>query len=77
MEEIQATWVRLDSEVADAVIVAVPVRTDLYPERSKIVNWTALEAMEKTKAQIVVVILVDVDCGHWPYSGIYVIDQRC
>jgi len=75
LEDVQGTWVRVDSEVSDAAIVAVPVRTHLYPQRSEIVNRAALEAIEKAKAKIAVVILIDVDFGHWPYSGIYVIDQ--
>ena len=72
----EGTWVRVDSEVSDAAIVAVPVRTHLYPERGEIVNRAALQAIEEAKAKIAVVILIDVDGGYWPYSGIYVIDRE-
>jgi hypothetical protein len=76
LEDVQGTWVRVDSEVSDAAIVAVPVRTHLYPERGEIVNRAALQAIEEAKAKIAVVILIDVDGGYWPYSGIYVIDRE-
>ncbi|MPN49682.1 hypothetical protein SDC9_197304 [bioreactor metagenome] len=76
MEDVQGTWVRVDSEVSDAAIVAVPVQTHFYPERTKIVDRMALEALEKAEARIAVVMLIDVELGHWPYSGIYVIDRN-
>jgi len=76
LEDIQGAWVRVDSEVSDAAIVAVPVRTHLHSERTPNRGSGGLEAMAKAKAKTAVVIRLDVDCGHWPYSGIYVIDQR-
>jgi hypothetical protein len=75
LEDVEGTWVGVDSEVSDAAIVVVPVRNHLYYDRSEIVNRMAGQATEKSKAKVVVVILIDVDRGHWPYSGIYVIDQ--
>ena len=75
LEDVEGTWVGVDSEVSDAAIVVVPVRNHLYYDRREIVNRMAGQATEKSKAKVVVVILIDVDRGHWPYSGIYVIDQ--
>ena len=66
VEDVQGTWVRVDSEVSDAAIVAVPVRAHLHSERSQIVEMAAREAMNRAKAKIAVIIRLDVDCGHWP-----------
>jgi hypothetical protein len=75
LQNVEGTQARVYSEVRDAAIVAVPVRNHLYHGRKKIVNQMALQAMEQSNVKIAVVILIDVDCDHWPYSGIYVIDQ--
>jgi hypothetical protein len=76
LEDVEGTWARVESEVRDAAIIAVPIRNHMYHDRNKIVKQMALQAMEQSKVKVTVVILIDVDCGHWPYSGIYVIDQN-
>ncbi len=47
----------------------------MYPRRQMLVEKLAVEAMQKTQTNRATVILVDVDLGQWPYSGIYVLDK--
>jgi hypothetical protein len=74
-DNIEAVWVPIKSEVASAVLVAAPVVSAMYPHRQLIVQKLANQAMQKTQTDRATVILVDVDEGHWPYSGIYVLDK--
>lgn len=75
IEKVEAVWVPLKSEVASDVLVAAPVTSAMYPRRQMLVEKLAVEAMQKTQTNRATVILVDVDLGQWPYSGIYVLDK--
>jgi RNase H-fold protein (predicted Holliday junction resolvase) len=74
-ENIEAIWNSVKCDVAHSVVVAAPVTTDIYPRRNFVVESFAERAMNETGANQVLVILVDVERGHWPYSGIYLLDK--
>jgi hypothetical protein len=73
---IEAIWNPVKSEVSNAVVVAAAVKTEVYPQRDFIVQHFGKRAMKETGAERALVILVDVELGHWPYSGIYLLDNR-
>jgi hypothetical protein len=76
LENVEAFWNPVKSDVSSAVIVAAPVTTDMYPKRRFIVEQFADRAMNETGAGQALVILVDIELGHWPYSGIYLLDRK-
>lgn len=73
--DIDAVWKTVESDVARAVIVAIPIRSEMAQHRHTIIDKMAEDAMGKASANLAVVIVVDVDAQHWPYSGIYVLDN--
>jgi hypothetical protein len=74
-ENVEAIWNPVRSEVANSVVVVAPVTTDIYPHRNLVAESFAARAMTETGANQTLVILVDVELGHWPYSGIYLLNQ--
>jgi len=76
LENVEAFWNPVKSDVSSAVIVAAPVTTVIYPKRRFIVEQFAERALNETGADQALVILVDVELGHWPYSGIYLLDRK-
>lgn len=69
--EFRATTLLAVSDVTSTTFIAVPVRREHYDERKNIVENFARDAFNVSASQQVVVILLDVDGGHWPYSGLY------
>ncbi|HEV2694494.1 MAG TPA: hypothetical protein VG347_16490 [Verrucomicrobiae bacterium] len=63
------------SEVLDAVVVAAAVTSIIYPNRNRAVEKLVDHAKSETGAAQCLVILVDVELGHWPYSGMYLLDK--
>ena len=76
LESIEAMWTPVISEASNAVLVAAPIREQVISQRFFIVEQLAKQAMLETGANEALIILVDVDAGHWPYSGIYLLDKR-
>ncbi|WP_150107505.1 hypothetical protein [Pedosphaera parvula] len=74
-ENVEAIWNPVKSAVLNAVVVATPVLTEIYPKRDLVVRNFAERAMIETGADQALVILVDVELEHWPYSGIYLLDK--
>jgi hypothetical protein len=69
-------WTPVKSEVSNAVLIAAPVREQVVPKRFFMVEKLAKQAIAETAADQALVILVDVDRGPWPYSGMYLLDKR-
>lgn len=76
LENIEAIWNHVKSEVSNAVVVAAAVTTEIYPKRIFVVKNFAIRAMSETGANQALVILVDVELEHWPYSGMYLLDRN-
>jgi hypothetical protein len=76
LENIEAIWNHVKSEVSNAVVVAAPVTTEIYPKRNLVVENFASRGMSETGANQALVILVDVELEHWPYSGMYLLDKK-
>ena len=57
------------------MVVAAPVTTEIYSKRNIVIEHFAARAMTETTTEYAAVILVDVELGHWPYSGIYVLSK--
>ena len=76
IESIEAMWTPVKSEVSNAVLIAAPVREQVVPKRFFTVEKLAKQAIAETAADQALVILVDVDRGPWPYSGMYLLDKR-
>jgi hypothetical protein len=76
IESIEAMWTPVKSEVSNAVLIAAPVREQVVPKRFFMVEKLAKQAIAETAADQALVILVDVDRGPWPYSGMYLLDKR-
>jgi len=76
LENIEGFWNHVKSDVSNAVVVAAPVTTEIYPKRDLVVRNFAVRAMSETGATQALVILVDVELGHWPYSGMYLLDRK-
>jgi hypothetical protein len=74
-DRVDAMWNLVKSEISNAVVVAAPVTTGIYPDRKHFVVNFADQAMKETGAVQAVVILVDVELDHWPYSGLYLLDK--
>jgi hypothetical protein len=75
LENADAIWNHAKSDVSNTIVIAAPVTTDFYPRRRLIVECFARYGMGKTGANQAVVILVDVELEHWPYSGMYLLDR--
>jgi hypothetical protein len=76
LENVEAIWNPVKSGISNAVIVAAPVTADVYPKRGFVVERFAERAMGETDASQALVILVDVELQHWPYSGLYLLDRK-
>ena len=76
IESIEAMWTPVISEVSNAVLVAAPIREQVVSKRFFIVEQLAEHAMLDAGANQALIILVDVDAGHWPYSGMYLLDRK-
>lgn len=76
LENVEAIRNQVISDVSSAVIVAAPVTTAVYTKRKFVVENFAENAMKETGASQAVVILVDVELRHWPYSGMYLLDIK-
>lgn len=76
LENVEAFWNPVKSDISNAVVVAAPVTTDVYPKRKFVVEKFAERAMGETGANQALVILVDVELEHWPYSGMYLLDRK-
>jgi hypothetical protein len=76
LENVEAFWNPVKSDISNAVVVAAPVTSEIYPKRKFVVENFAEQAMNETGASQAVVILVDVELGHWPYSGLYLLDRE-
>ena len=50
--------------------------TDVYPKRRFVIEEFAKRAMDETGTGQALVLLVDVELGHWPYSGLYLLDSK-
>ena len=56
--------------------MAAPVTADVYPKRGFVVERFAERAMGETDTCQALILLVDVELQHWPYSGLYLLDRK-
>jgi hypothetical protein len=75
LENVEAFWSPVKSDASAAVIAVAPIKTAVYPKRHFVVNQLAERAMTETGTNLALIILVDIDLGHWPYSGFYLLDR--
>lgn len=75
VENVEAIWGHIKSEILNAVVLAAPVTMDIYLNRDLVVQNFAYRGIAETGADQAIVILVDVGLGHWPYSGMYLLDK--
>lgn len=76
LDNVEAIWNHVKSDVSNTVVVAAPVTAAIYPKRNLVMENFSTRAMAETGASQAVVILVDVELAHWPYSGIYLLDRK-
>jgi hypothetical protein len=75
-DSVDAIWNPVKSDISSAVVVAAAVTTDIYPKRHFVVENFARRAMSETSTNQAIVILVDVELEHWPYSGMYLLHKK-